>query len=624
MLMKKALTLAVALTTCTCTWAAPADLAIVSGGKDAATVCVMGKPDGLTKRAIEIFVGRIEERSGVKLPVMTERVIPNNKTLIVLGVHPMALLKGQVATDDAAKKLGPEGYAIGASNEGGRSLITVIGTDSHGLLFGVGALLRHLRFTGKDVSCPALDAPVTAQPWMKERAIYYASHNRNDYHTGKDEDIRRDLEDAALWGINSMWVWMLPVEHYNDISDPAQHETAGLEHWNRILRMMREAKALGMRTGTVLCANVAFLNFVRPEFHATGGMAINPKALVCPSNPDGRAAALRTHDIVFRLAKEAGIEIDGITSFATDTGGCDCEKCKPWLATYLKFTEETAAVARKHYPGLKFYLCNWYWSGKGNILADLNDHPRDWFAGVATVGGGNANLKFGETYAWMNYASSYYYGCLGANPMPERMAKDFKRMKAAGILKVQEYCEGRYQNLNNAFYTRLGWDAEADPKAVFAEYARWHFGVSDDAAKDFGEAVVLIEKETPWFGQHRFAPESSKTIYDAMKRCEARRADWPRERYYWDLFALRATTGYDARQMGTADELRALKDKPDAKRLAEIKAAVEELSAVTNSFTKNYGYCTTALVGVGGRYEAVWGKPHTFQDWQAAWKALGN
>lgn len=313
---------AAALAACACAWGTPENLAIVSGGKEAAVVIVAGQTDDLGRRAIDLFVGRIEERSGVRLPVMTEGIIPNNRTLIVLGVRPMELLKGQDATDAAAKKRGPEGYAIGTSNEGGKSTVTIISVDSRGLLFGVGALLRHLRFKGKDAVCPALEAPVAAEPWMKERAIYYASHNRNDYHTGKDEDIRRDLENAALWGIDSMWVWMLPVEHYKDISDPAQKETAGLEHWNRILRMMREAKALGMRTGTIFCANDAFLNLVKPEFRATGGVAINRNALVCLSNPEGRAAALRTRDIIFRLAKEAGVEIDGVTSFAVDTGGC--------------------------------------------------------------------------------------------------------------------------------------------------------------------------------------------------------------------------------------------------------------------------------------------------------------
>jgi hypothetical protein len=206
--------------------------------------------------------------------------------------------------------------------------------------------------------------------------------------------------------------------------------------------------------------------------------------------------------------------------------------------------------------------------------------------------------------------------------MPERLAREFKRMKADGITKVQEYCEGRYQNLNNALYARLGWDAEVDPKAVFADYARYHFGVSDDAAKGFAEAAMLIEKETPWFGQYHFTADTSRTIYDAAKRCEKEKADWPQERYYWDLFAIRAIMGHAARQMGTAEELRALKDKPDAARLAEIKSAFEELKQATNPFTQKYGYCTTAPLGVPQRYEAVWGKPHTFKDWQDAFNAL--
>jgi len=604
---------------------AAGDLFITQGGASRAAV-VIKEANGVAGRAVEIFLGRIQERSGARLPLVREGGKVEPEVVIALGVRGKAPALAAAAVE-AGAKLGPDGYAIAMQKTGDKTVVSVVGADEPGLVFGVGALLRHLRFQGKDVRCSLLEKPLAAEPWLKENAIYYASHCGNDYENGKDADIVRDVEDAALWGINTMWIWMIPVEHYRDLSDPNQKETKGWDHWRRIILMMKTAKGLGMRTGALICSNVSFLNFITPDMRATGGIAVNPAALVCPSIPKGREAVLKTNDIRFRLAKEAGVAIDGVLYYPDDSGGCECEKCKPWWKTALKLAEETAAIARKHYPGVKFYFCD------NNLPGDLIPHlnanpPGDWCMGICTRSNqqprGLKDTK--RTYTFQNFSSIYYFGFIGGNPIPSRVLYDMKVIKGAGIIGLMQYSEGRYQHMNYAFQGQFGWDIKADANAVAASYARYHFGVSDETAAAFAQAVMLIEKETPSRSNYNFTPGTSKTIYEAFERCRKEMADWPMDRYYFDVLRLRAVMGHLCFQMGTPADLRQQAANADIARVRQIRDAYKEFQEVYESFFQKYGSHTfcgyrRADFPLSSRYKAVWSKngKHTYEEWLKEW-----
>src|SRR5262249_55090052 len=108
------------------------------------------------------------------------------------------------------KSLGSEGFAIHLPSEGGTPVVAALAP--HGLGNGVGRLLRESRFANGRWVMPG-PLKMSAAPQMRLRPIYLATHLGNWYCHASPQELRRYVEDLALWGYNALVTWF-DFHHY--------------------------------------------------------------------------------------------------------------------------------------------------------------------------------------------------------------------------------------------------------------------------------------------------------------------------------------------------------------------------------------------------------------------------
>jgi hypothetical protein len=117
--------------------------------------------------------------------------------------------------------------------------------------------------------------------------LYFASHNHNYYEEAPFEELYRDIDDLALWGMNVLQVWF----------DMSQHSSMedGRNYGERVAALLKYAKSIGVRTCLGGPINEAFNNSpVELRADWTGGHDGYTKDLcghyhveICPSKPGG-------------------------------------------------------------------------------------------------------------------------------------------------------------------------------------------------------------------------------------------------------------------------------------------------------------------------------------------------
>ena len=378
-----------------------------------------------------------------------------------------------------------QGYRI----RGGRGpRVSIEASDGAGLLYGLGAWLHAASITSDGISPGDCDGQ--SAPDKELRGMYFATHYQNFYHVAPLPEVMEYMEDLALWGCNSICVW-LDLHHYSGMDDP---EAVAMV--DRLSRIARYGKSLGMSVCLATNANEGFtgtpmhLRAVPPK---KTGLGMNPTD-ICPSVPGGTELILKNRRECFQAFVDAGLIPDYYWIFPYDEGGCECDACMQWGTNgFVRITRTITAMVKEMLPGTKSILSTWGFDcykgrpvekGEYAGLADIieregpwtdyllvdshRDYPR-WFLEHPSPAG-LPILNFPEISMWGNRP----WGGYGANPQIERLDSIYHEASPL-ISGGWPYSEGVYEDLNKILYLGFYWDDSLSGEEIARSYVEYEF-----------------------------------------------------------------------------------------------------------------------------------------------------
>jgi len=535
-------------------FAAAAPLPVVS-------ITVSSSAGPLARRAAELLASRIERRTGVK-PAVGTRLPAAGPAVALAAIDSPELAAWKVRAPSAAE-LGEEGFAL--VREGER--LFVLAREGRGLLYGAGKILRTARYGGGRA---LVDPPLGIdKPAMGNRMLYLAIHAENFYEMQPAAVIESEIvEDMALWGANGVLVWF-DQSQYNDPFVAGLDNAAARERWNKEKEVLKRAQDLGLKPGYTMSDNDLYRNQVTPEVLApnTEQWAVF-QALACPSVPRGREVTLANKVNLARELAEAGVKLELACHFAYDTGGCRCERCRPWVLTFLNLARDVHEVFRKYHPGVRSYMSDWHFTDEeaGRAIDFLNAKKPEWFAGIYKDDRHPADrfktvdarypvmtfLEITEIGAW---------GTVGANPFAKRLSRIFQDLRSTGQVGYVSYSEGIYDDFNKAAAIRLAWNPDTRPAELAANYANYF--LSEAGADEF--ARMIDGMEDSWtnpmgsWGQQRFVQtaEQAAAVEKLALGIAARLPAGVRNHWRWQVLEQRAKIGAAIAEIGQPEAFRA-------------------------------------------------------------------
>ncbi len=485
------------------------------------TVSIPSDSDPLVERAGEILKDRIHQRCATGAADGEARV-------------PVAL-----AIED---ELAPDAFRI---DQVGAS-IRIAGGSARGVLYGVGKFLRTSRYDGTFQPSPWRG---TSVPQGSLRGMYFASHFHNWYHVAPEEELRRYVEDLALWGVNALMI-AFPFLNLTGWDDPQTDAAVEM-----VRKYIRTAHELGL---AVCCGagNHLFSGAPReiratplPDpLHRRG----NSGYPVCPSNPEGMDYILSNARELFLRLSDVGLDL--LCFWPYDEGGCACEQCSPWGSNgHLRVSREIAKIAREYFPNLKTILSTWMfdtppegeWEGLNDairrgecdwldyILADAHeDFPR--YPLDVGVPGNRPLINFPEISMWGNWP----WGGFGANPLPRRFQRLWDQVKH----KVEggfPYSEGIYEDMNKAIVSQFYWSRDRSARETLEEYIAYEYGIPDTA--DVLTIVDILETASSrLYTQQTVDAEQAQRAHELAESIHKRLPLWARQSWRWEILRLRA------------------------------------------------------------------------------------
>jgi hypothetical protein len=533
-------------------------LELVSGGQPRGVVVVAASAGPLSHRAATLLVSRIERKTGAKLSIVG--TLPASGPAVVIAAAGSRELTGVKAP--TAQELGEEGFALIAQGE----RLYVVAKEGRGLIYGAGKILRKASYArGAMRAQPPLGVD---KPAMGHRMLYLAIHVENYYEMQEARTIMREVvEDMALWGVNGVWVWF-DQSQYNDPFEKGVDNADARRRWDKEKEVLRLAQDLGLKPGYTMSDNDLYRNQVTPEVKAPNTEKwSNFQMLACPSIPRAREITLRNKDNLARELAAAGVRLEMGCHFAYDTGGCLCDRCKPWVTTFLNLAKEVHETFRKYHPAMRSYMSDWHFTDQEARTAIDFFHQRKpaWFGGVfkddrhpadrfATVPPGYPVLTF------LEITEIGGWGTVGANPFPKRLVSIFGDLRRTGQDGYVAYSEGIYDDFNKAASARIAWDPAVTPEQLATEYANYFFDAS--VARDFTSLTAGME--SAWtnpmgsWGQQEFVQgsEDATRVEKLALSIGARLSAKTRQSWRWQVFEHRARIGAAIADLGDREAFR--------------------------------------------------------------------
>lgn len=454
------------------------------------------------QRLAEFLKARIVSRTPVTMEVGTARK-PGVDVCIYLGkVRASGDLSDLCAhhkvQPPGKEKPNPEGFAVKTVQDGQDRVVIAVGADDRGVLYAVGEILRRLRFEANQIELPPID--VSTSPGFRFRG-FSANQGGTMITVTKarpwTEAERHDVVlDYALAGGNCFYCEEKPGPLYDFL------------------------KSFSLMTTTGARPNQLFGGHPK-EWSAAGREMWEGTQWVCPSIPEARAALLAQWDKDFAQRGDH----DVMRFYAGDPGGCNDARCEPWGKTFVKLSEEMAAIWLKYHPKSIVLIANQGLDNAGEraIFDYYREKPRPWSYGIAYGPGSNPLSRYfrdkdlrDDLFVYpgkgpvdrylaemlhelpmdqhiMNYSdithwirSQYQID----NPEPNIVKAYNRRMFHArpkalyhifqAIMPFSEgdiiYSEGNHDEFHQYLWARLLWDPNRDLEDVMREYCGLHFG----------------------------------------------------------------------------------------------------------------------------------------------------
>ena len=166
-----------------------------------AVVVIPASLDKVEDKAIQSLVEEVESRTAIRIPVQNKWPSGDQP---VIAVGPLSKAQ-EFAGDNASnltsgRKPGLEGYTIKTSSKA----VVIGGTDSRGVLYGVGHLLRKLEMREASIILPKpLDVTTTPKTGLRGHQLGFRPKT-NSYDAWTVAQWEQYIRELALFGTNAI------------------------------------------------------------------------------------------------------------------------------------------------------------------------------------------------------------------------------------------------------------------------------------------------------------------------------------------------------------------------------------------------------------------------------------
>jgi len=495
-------------------------IAIVSvGGVGASSRTIAGEldlsgaiivvPDGLSgpeNKAVRLLVEEVRKRSRIGWDVMIRwpaDAVP------VIAVSPARLLSsfpGELREHVPSLAAGKEkeGFRIQTSGggAGGVPVVSVVGNDARGVLFGVGRLLRELRMVAGRVSLPdGLNLASAPKYALRGHQLGYRPKT-NSYDAWDLEQWERYIRELAVFGTNAI-----------ELIPPRSDDAADSPHFPLPpLQMMAGMSRIGADYGLdvwiwypALDADYADPRTVEHALAEWAEVFQKLPRIDAVFVPGGDPGHTRPKVLMALLEKQA----DNLRRFHPDAQMWVSPQgfSQEWLDEFLALVRAQPAwlggvvygpQVRVSLPELRKALPASY---------PIRDYPDI-----------THSLRCQYPVPDWDVAYSLTEGREVINPRPRDEAAIFHAF-ADQTIGFITYSEGCNDDVNKIVWSALGWDPEADVLEVLRDYSRYFLGVAPGDADSFAHGLLALEQN--WRGP-LLANDSVETTLEQFRALEQR------------------------------------------------------------------------------------------------------
>ncbi|MCS6861615.1 MAG: hypothetical protein NZT92_15000 [Abditibacteriales bacterium] len=496
-------------------------------------------------KAVDMLLDEVEKRTRIRW--RTAQTMPADGAIIAIS---------RQASNVA------EGYSIRVRQDGARGVVSVVGNDARGVLFGVGKLLRLLRLERDRVRVPA-NLDITTAPKYALRGHQLGYRPKTNSYDGWSLPMwEQYIRDLTVFGCNAVelipprsddaadsphfplppmqmmeamsrlldeygmdvWIWYPALDP--DYADPKWVEFA-LKEWGEVFKRLPRIDALFVPGGDPGHTQPKYLMALL-EKQAQNLRRFHPKAQVWVA-PQGFSQAWLDEFIQILQGEPAWL-----------TGVVFGPQVRVSLAKLRELVPARYPI--RHYPDIthsrqcQFPVPDWDWA----------------------------------------YSLTEARECI--NPRPRGMARIFRLLQPHTI-GFLTYSEGCNDDVNKAIWSALGWDPDADIVEVLREYSRYFIG--ERYTDTFAQGLLALERN--WQGPLLTNAHVDTTLaqFQAMERAAAPqdKLNWRFQqalyRAYYDAYTRRRLLYETALEEQAMDKLRAARHTGSLGAMAEAEAILD-------------------------------------------------
>lgn len=424
---------------------------------------------------------------------------------------------------------------------------------------------------------------------MDLQSIYSPAQFGNFFECAAKNEMKRLFADWKSWGINGFGTEFSPVNVVDPFgSDPLYRwaREKPLEEWKRKCNLLLAAQEAGLSTTLCNANNAVYIDQLKPALAAAAPKGeygvIGPN--LCPSQAEAEEIILRNWCNLLGLLKKSGVRLDYVLAFFRDWGGCECEKCQPWVKKVISYWEkDLSAILLSFFPQAKVQFCTWWVKAdEMPFIQEFLARKPKWVDGLNLSLGYQTDIPQVEIppsyrktiFLHISYSSGHTdkYGVKGAVVAPSRLDLIFKNLaKRPDIAGYQAYSEGIFDDLNKFLVGYLGPNPLLDTRQLVANYCRQYFGTNDQDTEKMVTAIYqleVVEKE----------PAGGEQTHDILAKIGDTYSLAGNWRY--ELLRIRAKVAELEHRIGNKEQWQTDTDNLDAvakvKHLAAIEQIVEE------------------------------------------------
>ncbi|MBR9776100.1 MAG: hypothetical protein GYB55_14215 [Cytophagales bacterium] len=472
----------------------------------------------IQQTAGEVLVEEIEKRTALHLRVSDKW---ESNTTIAIALENDNELFGKTPpskSNSIPEDLKAEGYHIFHERDGNQNIIWILGSDTRGILFGVGKLLRLANMKDGEITINSA-INISEAPEYPLRGHQFGYRNTaNSWDAWTVEQFDQHFREQVLFGANSFE--NIPFQKVN--SSP---------HFK-----------------------------VNPQL-----MEVELSKICEKYDAEYWVWTPAPHDLTIENAHQEGLDeqeafyakcprLDGVFVPGGDPG----ENHPAQLIPYLN---DLSAILKKYHPEAGIWVSlQGFNKEKVDYFFDyLEQHNPDWLKGLV-YGPSSPPIALERKLLPKKYLHRFYpdithtvrcqypvdnwdqafaltLGREPCNPQPLMYTDLFVRDSqfTDGFIT---YSDGTHDDVNKVLWSQLGVNPQKDPKEIIMEYSRFFFG--EEVAEEATEGIFALEKN--WDGPI-ISNDAIKKTLELWKRLEV---DNPQlaENWRWQQLVMRAY--YDA------------------------------------------------------------------------------